>query len=514
MNLQNNSFWQHGFEKKNYPMLNNDIKTEALVIGGGLSGITAAYLLNERGVQTTLIEADKLMSGVSMYTTAKVTAQHGLRLDKIIKKSGRNIAKLYAEANSNAIDLIEKLIAENNGNCNFKRTYACVVTESKNYIDQLKKEAEAALTLGIKAEYISNPSFDALKNANVLGAVKFYNQAQFNPVLYMEMLANKFCEKGGEIYEYTRAVDIVKAKTNYVVTDKGHKIFANNIIIATHFPFYDKRGLYFTRLYPQRSYLYTFTAQDDFKEGMFITAEQGYSLRSHPYNGENLLFIGGCNHDTGSGYFLESCFKKLENYANRLFKVKEFLWKWSAQDYSTPDNLPYAGLLCKTLPGVYVMTGYDKWGMTNATAAAVTITGLITENESPYKAAYSPRRFPDSFNTVFNFLGKNVKTGYKLISGKLKFLPSKCIVKNNEGRLIKINGKKAGVYRDNDGNIHIVEAVCRHMGCTLSFNDAEKTWDCPCHGSRYDIDGNIIEAPTVKPLEYLNDGNIEKNIAD
>jgi glycine/D-amino acid oxidase-like deaminating enzyme/nitrite reductase/ring-hydroxylating ferredoxin subunit len=501
--VQNKSFWWQSCDKKNYPPLEGDLKTDSLVVGGGLSGITVAYLLNAQQVPCALIEANEIMSGVSGNTTAKITAQHGLIYNRILKRQGRDCAKLYAEANSNAIDLIERLSAESGGKCGFKRTYACIVTESKDYVKQLEAEAETALTLGIRAEFIRNPEFDALKKANVLAAVKFYNQAQFNPAIYMNSLAENFVNKGGKIYEQTRATDIIKGKTNCVVTDKGYKIYAKHIIVATHFPFYDKRGLYFTRLYPQRAYICSFTANNSFNEGMFITAEEGFSLRSHPYGEGNIILLAGCRHDTGKGYFLEKNYKTLENYAKRLFDVKEFLWKWSAQDYSTPSGLPYGGFLCNTLPGVYVMTGYDKWGMTNATAAAVTITNIILNKQSPYKKVYSPQKFPDSFYTVFNYLGKNLRTVYRLVRGRLKTLPHRGIVKKGEGRLLKINGKRVGVYRDNSGNLHIVKAICKHLGCQLCFNDAEKTWDCPCHGSRYDIDGNVIESPATEPLCLL-----------
>lgn len=505
---QNISFWSDNLTKKVYPTLNQDIKTEVLVIGGGISGITVATMLKEKGLKTVLIEANQIISGASANTTAKITAQHRIKLNELIKKCGKELAKQYLSANINAIDIIQKNIKEHNINCDFKRTYSCVITEKKDKIQDLEKEAEATNLLGINATYIDNPQFDATKNANILAALKYYNQAQFNPAKYLNKLAEDFNDNENYfIYENTRAIDITKGKPNIVFTDKKFKILADYVVLATHFPFYDRPGLYFTRLYPQRSYIYSFTAENTFSEGMFITAENGYSLRSVPYNNENLILIGGGNHDCGKGYFLEKNYKDLQETAKKLFTVKKFLWKWSSQDYSTPDNLPYAGLLTSSFKGIYTMTGYDKWGMTNATAAADIICSLILQKDNPYKDAYSPHRMAKSFYTIGKYLGKNSKTIYRLFKGRIKKLKSNITIKKGEGRLVKLNKNRAGIYKDDKNNNHIIKSVCSHMGCGLTFNDAEKTWDCPCHGSRFDIDGNIIEGPATKPLKKLKKSN-------
>lgn len=502
-NKINVPFWTESCEKDNYPTLDNDLNTDVLIIGGGISGLTCAYLLKKQGFKVALIEANEIISGTSSHTTAKITAQHGLRLNNLIKRSGRILTKAYAEANTDAIDLIEKLAKEINTECDFKRTFACVITEQDKYIKAIEKEAESAIELGIKAEFIFKPQFEATKNANIKAAVKFYNQAQFNPVKYLRKLAQVTNGEDCKIFEQTRAVNIIKGKPNTVITDKNHKITAKKIVIATHFPFYDKKGLYFTRLYTQRSYICSFTAHQSFNEGMFITAENGYSLKSQIFNNENLILIAGGSHDTGCGGYHEINYFDLQKKAERLFKVKEFLWQWSAQDYATPDEMPYAGLLSPLMPDVYVMTGYDKWGMTNGTAAAVTVSGLIAKGESCYADVFNPRRFVNAPHTVVNYLKNNIKTVYRLISGRLQKLTKKADIKKGESRLININGIRAGVYRDNEGIMHVIKSTCRHMGCQLKFNDAEKTWDCPCHGSRYDVDGKIIEAPTNKPLESL-----------
>jgi glycine/D-amino acid oxidase-like deaminating enzyme/nitrite reductase/ring-hydroxylating ferredoxin subunit len=503
----NTSLWEEYKSNNSYPRLESDISADVLVIGGGMSGITCAAMLKSRNISTTLIEAKRIINGVSSNTTAKITSQHDIRLNEILNKSGFNKAKMYAQANENAIEYIENTVTRNNIECGFKKTYACVITEREDKIKSLESEYEAAVRLGINAEMMLNPEFNATKNAEIEAALKFFNQAHFNPVPYLDYLAQNFCDNDKyRIYENTRAVDIIKDnhKPYKVITDNGVKISAHTIVIATHFPFFDKRGLYFTKLYPSSSYIYSFTAEDGFNEGMFITAEEGYSLRSYIHNGENVILIAGENHDTAKGGYFEKHYQDLKKKAEQLFKVNKFMWKWFAQDYATPDKLPYAGILCKSMPNVYVMTGYDKWGMTNSTAAAKIVSDKIAEGRSPCEEAFSPQRIFRSFYYLGNYFYKNFKTVFTLIGGRLKRLPHRSNIKKDESRLMKINGIRVGIYRDNDGVIHTVKSTCRHMGCQLYFNDAEKTWDCPCHGSRYDIDGNIIEGPATKPLHKFS----------
>lgn len=509
---QNIPLWAATSSKKSYPALGRHICVDAVVIGGGISGITAAYLLKKQGLSTCLLEAKEIGSGVTGHTTAKITGQHGLRLDTIIRRNGLKAAKQYAEINSQAIGFIEKLASSLEIDCDFERTFSCIITEDSAYTQDILKETEAAHRLGIEAEYYHHPDFDATKNADVKAAVKFFNQAQFHPLKFLYGVAEAFHDGSGcHIYEGTRAVEIEKGKVNKVVTDSGLAISAKYVVVATHFPFFDKRNLYFTKLFHERSYIVSFTAEDGFTQGMYKTAEDGFSLRRYMMeDGTNLILLAGGYHKTGSEEYMAKNYLDLENTARRLFNVKEFKWKWSAQDYSTPDMLPYGGQISCTMPNVFVMTGYDKWGMTNSAAAAIIISDLISSGDSPYLAAYNPLRPFKSFATLFNYLGQNVATMYKLVSGRLSRLPRKAIIKKGEARLLNMKGTRTGVYRDESGKVHAVEAVCTHMGCQLKFNDAEKTWDCPCHGSRYDIHGKVIEAPTKKNLIRIEKGNLEE----
>ena len=491
------SYWIKSTKKTDYPTLENDIKADAAVIGGGIAGLTCAYLLKKQGLNVVLIESNSIINGTSGHTTAKITSQHSLIYDRLLKKTGRDNTVLYAKANEEAIDFIEQTVKEKNIECNFKRTPSYVITQQDKYINKIKKETVAALLAGLNAEYLTKIPLPI----NIKAAVKFNNQAQFHPKRYLLALAKEIEGDDSFIFEHTKAVNIVRGNVNRIITDKEHCIYAKHIIVATHFPFYDKPGLYFTRLYPERSYIVAFKINSTFGEGMYITAEDnGFSLRSQNFGKDEIVLLAGESHRAGCGTNFNSHYTALINKAEKLFEVKEILYRWSAQDYATPDGVPYAGRLSPIMPDVYVATGFDKWGMSNGTAAAMIISDIIIKGGSVYEDVYNPCRMVNSFSTVFKFIIKNAITFFELIFKRFRFLSKTENIKNGEAKIIKYKNNKVGAYRDGEGNLHMVKTVCTHLKCRLNFNDAEKTWDCPCHGSRFDIDGNIIECPATLPL--------------
>lgn len=496
-NLKHESYWIESTEKTNYQTLDKDIEADAAVIGGGIAGITCAYLLKKQGLKVVLIESNTIIKGTSAHTTAKLTCQHNLIYDSLIKKTGKDNARLYAEANENAIDFIEQIVNEKNIDCNFKRMPAYVITQQDKYVKKIKNETVAALSIGLDAEYITKIPLPI----DIKAAVKFNNQAQFHPRRYLLSLAGELDGGGSFIFEHTKAIDIVKGKINKIITDKNKSITARHIIVATHFPFYDKPGLYFTRLYPERSYILAFKINGRFGEGMFITAEKnGFSLRSQPYGEDEIILLAGETHRAGCGNNFNKHYIDLKDTAKKIFDVKEILYRWSAQDYSTPDGIPYAGRLSPLMPDVYVATGFDKWGMANGTAAAMIISDIIIKGSSVYEEVYNPCRMVNSFSTIIKFLLKNAETVYHFIFNRFKCFSKNYNIKNGEAKLIKYKNKRVGAYKDDEGELHIAKTVCTHLKCRLTFNDAEKTWDCPCHGSRFDIDGNVIECPAILPL--------------
>lgn len=490
------SFWISSTEQTNYPSLNEDIDVDVAIVGGGMVGITTAFLLKEEGLTVAVIEADKIIQGTTGYTTAKVTSQHDLIYDKIKTKMGEEKARQYAEANETAVRFIAQLIEEKNIDCDFSWQPAYVYTSSGKYVQKIENEVKAASSLGIKASFVKEIPLPI----SIKAAVRFDNQAQFHPRKYLLALAKEIPQSGSFIFENTKAVDIKRGNPFEVITDNGKKVTAKNVVVASHYPFYDVRGLYFARIYTERAYVLATQIKEKFPEGMYISAESPTrSLRSVPYEDKELVLVIGDSHKTGQGENMNSHYEALFNFANQVFTVEDVPYRWSTQDCMPLDDIPYVGQYIFYTPGLYVATGFRKWGMTNSTVSAMVLRDLITEGRSPWEDVYNPSRFTPVASAK-NFIMANADVAEKFILGKISPVPENVKINPGEGKVIEIEGRKVGAYRDEEGNLHLVDITCTHMGCELRWNAAEKSWDCPCHGSRFTYDGNIVEGPTTKPL--------------
>lgn len=495
------SYWLASTEKTNYPTLEEDIKVDVAIVGGGMAGITTAFLLKKEGLKVAVLEADGILQGTTGHTTAKITSQHGLIYNKIKTQMGEEKARLYADANESAIKMIGNLIEDNNIDCDFSWQPAYIYTQSEDYIQKIMDETKTASSLGIMASYLEEIPLPF----PVKAAMRFDGQAQFHPRKYLLALAEKIPGDGCAIFENTKAVDIKEGDPATVITNSGNKVTASNIVIASHYPFYDKPGLYFTRIYPERSYALGITIKDQFPLGMYISAEEPTrSLRSQKYKDKDLIIVGGEHHKTGHGQSTTTHYENLANFAKDVFDVEEILYRWSTQDGHTPDGLPYIGHLTATTPNIYVATAFHKWGMTNSTVSAILLKDLIVKGENPWAQVYDPSRITPSATVAAKFLKENADVAVNLVSGKLLPPEIDYDIEANEGKVIEIEGKRVGAYRDGKGELHIVDTTCTHLGCEVQWNDAETTWDCPCHGSRYSIDGDIIEGPALKPLKKLH----------
>jgi len=490
-------YWMASVSKTHYPSLDKDIKVDAAIVGGGMAGITTALLLKNEGLKVAVIEADRILEGTTAHTTAKVTSQHGLIYYKIKSQMGEEKAKQYAEANEWAIGFIESMAAERKIDCDFHRCSAYVYTMDDKYIKNIADESETAQSLGIKASYLDTVPFPSTAKA----VVCFDNQARFHPLKYLIPLAGEIPGNGSHIFEQTRAIDIEKGDSLTVVAYNGKKATASYVVIASHFPFYDGFGLYFTRLYPEKSYVLAVNIKEQFPGGMYITAEDpGRSLRSQPSEGGELVLVAGEHHKTGQGIDTVEHYKNLKSFAQQTFEVQDIPYRWSTQDYSTPDGIPYAGHLTSSTPNIYVATGFGKWGMTNSTVSAMIIKDMIIKGESPWEAVYSPSRFTPAASAK-NFIIENANVAKELITGKLAPVPEDIDIQKGEGKVVEIDGQKVGAYKDEKGKLHLVDSTCTHMGCELQWNSAEKSWDCPCHGSRFTYEGEIIESPALKSVK-------------
>lgn len=491
------SYWMATTPATDYPELEADMEIEIAIVGGGLVGITVAWLLKKEGIKVAVIDADRIGQGTTGHTTAKITSQHSLIYDRIITKFSREKAMQYASANEAAIRTIAGIIKENHIQCDFQNQPAYVYTHMDEYAKKIEDEVKAANTTGIKAAYLDSIPLPF----KVKAAMRFDNQAQFHPRKYLLALAKKIPGDGSHIFENTKAVDLHEGSTCSVITAKGRKISAPHVVLASHYPFYDRHGLYFSRLYPERSYALGVRISDAFPEGMFITAEDpARSFRSQPDEDGEIVIIGGEHHKTGHGENTFNHYEKLRDYSYSIYDVKQITNRWSTQDYNTMDGLPYAGFITSDRHNIFVATGFGKWGMTNSTASAMIIRDLILTGNSPWAPVYDPSRFTPGASAG-NFVVENADVAKSLVSGILNTNPPEVDLQPGEGKITEIGGKKVGAYRDEKGKLHLVNTACTHMGCELKWNSAELSWDCPCHGSRFTYEGDIIEGPALKSIK-------------
>ena len=437
-------------------------------------------MLKQKGRDVVLIDAAEIASGNTKNTTAKITSQHDLIYSKLIAEFGEEKARQYAKANELAIKKYKEIIEDKRIECDFEEKPAYVY--SLNEVDVLKEEVEAAKNLGIDAEFVQEANLPFKIN----GAVKFNNQAQFNPLKFLKGISNELV-----IYENTRALEI---KENLVVTSRGN-ITANNIVVATHYPIMNAPGYYFMKMHQERSYVLALENTSEI-DGMYIDLnKEGYSFRT--YN--NLLLLGGISHRTGENEEGGS-YDELRKVAKRLYPKAKEKYYWSAQDCMTIDGIPYIGRYSSETPNIYVATGFNKWGMTSSMVSAMIISDMILEKENDFSEIFSPRRFDLSLS-INNIANDLIETAKNFIAQKV-YIPSSEIehIKNGHGGIIEYNGEKVGVYKNKEGKEFFVSTKCTHLGCQLSWNSDELTWDCPCHGSRFDYKGRLIGSPATKDL--------------
>ncbi|MFZ7121058.1 MAG: FAD-dependent oxidoreductase [Eubacteriaceae bacterium] len=489
------SYWIASTDSTDYPCLEEDLNIDVAIIGGGIVGITSAYLLKKSGLKVAVIEANKIVQGTSGHTTAKITSQHGLIYNNLVNMYGTEKAKQYAQANQWSINFIENTVNELNINCDFTKQSAYVFTNDSNYIRAIKDEFSTACNLEIDARFVENIPIPI----PIKGAVEFQNQAQFHPRKYLMHLAKLINGDGSFIFENSEAVHINRSNPCKVKLINQQTISAKYVIVASHFPFCDSIGLYFAKMYTERSYIIGLKIKEALPQGMYISAESPIrSIRSQNDNG-GLLLVGGDNHKTGYGDNTITHYQNLLDYASEHFNIEDTVYAWSAQDCMSNDNIPYIGHITKHSSNVLVATGFNKWGMSNGTAAAKILSDLIVKQDNPWIEVYDPSRIVNT-STIGKIINQNIHVGTEFVSGKLKHADTDLNLNPGEGKIVKIAGKKTGAYMDDKKVIYLVDITCTHLGCNLKWNSAEKTWDCPCHGSRFDYKGNVIEGPALKPL--------------
>ncbi len=429
------SVWTANSKFETFSELQEDIKTQVAIIGGGITGVLCGYMLKQKGVDCVILEADRICKGVTQNTTAKITSQHGLVYDKLIKGFGIEKAQMYLQANENAVKRyreMSKVI-----DCDFENKDNYVY--SVNNLRKVEDEIHALVRLGF------NPDFagEIPVPVSIAGAVKFDNQAQFNPLKFLSHIS-----KNLRIYEKTKVVEI---RGKHAFTQKN-KITADYFIVATHFPFINKYGGYFIKLYQERSYLIALERGPQI-DGMYVDeATKGMSFRNY----KNYLLVGGGDHRTGKdgGNYTE-----LRTFAKIHYPSCPEKYAWATQDCVPLDNVPYIGRYSPRIPNVLVATGFNKWGMTSSMVSAEILSDIVAGKKNEYEELFSPSR--------------------SVITPQLA----------------------VNLFETTVGLLTPTTKRCPHLGCALKWNSAEHTWDCPCHGSRFTKDGELIENPATDDLK-------------
>lgn len=557
-----NSFWLDSIENKNkFNKLEKDISTDVCIVGAGIFGLTCGYYLTKQGYNVVLLEKEKdIASKTTGHTTAKITSQHNLIYKYLIDSLGESMAKKYLYANQDAIENIYQIINDENIDCDFVRQDSYVYTNNLDELEKIKLENKAVNSLGFKSEFVTSTPLPF----NVLGALRFPNQAEFNPIKYAYGLAKCITSNGssaidglvnagsvgsvsvgdgivenspggaslnlakgtGEIYTDTLVQNIKKENDEFITSCKDYVVRSKYVILASHYPFIDRLGYYFLKMYQSTSYVIAVDIGDKVFDGMYINSEQPtFSYRFANFSGscgKRLLLVGGADHKTGSKIDLSNAYSILEYEVRKYYPDCKVLYKWNTEDCITLDKIPYIGEFSHFMPNMYIGTGFNKWGMTSSNVAGNIIVDKILGRENEYENVFKATRLHPIKNNVE--LGNMIKettnsfviNKFKVPDADLDVIEDNSVmsgskkagnfeeIKNDSGHVLKYNGQTIGIYKDNDGKIFAVNPICTHLGCLLSWNNLDKTWDCPCHGSRFDYKGHQLYNPAIRDLDVID----------
>lgn len=498
------SFWIDSTPEPAYPALEGDEEARVAVVGGGITGLTTALLLQREGVSVALLEADTIGEGATGRTTGKVTAKQGLAYSKIESEHGEKTAGLYAASQAAAVELVFRLAEELGIECDLERIDDYVFAEREDELEQLEKEERASRNAGLAVELVRDPDtpFPAL------AALRLGGQAQLHARKYVLGLARALEEAGGRIFQGTRVQDFESSRNGTRCVRAGDgSVAAEHVVLATHAPI-TFQGLFFARTTPHAAYAVAAPVDASPFEGSWINVgSPTRSLRTNALDdGRRLLVVVGEGHKVGQEDDTPARYDALREYARRHFPAVEIGYRWSTQDHYPVDVLPFIGRVGGE-DGVYVATGFSGWGLSNGTLAGMLIRDAIAGRANEWAQVYDPER-SSLASAPIGFVRENANVAKALIGGKLRRRPDSLdAVEPGSGAVVRVEGGKAAVYRDAEGRVTAVSARCTHMGCDVGWNAAETTWDCPCHGSRFAVTGEVLEGPATRPLEPVDVGS-------
>ncbi len=490
---RNHSYWNATAPSGTFPALEQDLEVDVAIVGGGIVGITAARLLKDRGLKVAVLEALRVGEGVTGMSTAKITSQHNIQYTTIERKFGEHCAWLYADANEAGLARIVELTTRHQIDCALERKSAFTYTIEEKHAAEIESEAELARTLGLPASLTRDTGLPF----PVMAAMRWDDQAQFHPVRYVKGLARTIAGDGSHVFENSRVMDW---SATHVATDR-HRVAAAHVIMATHLPL-GQIGLFYAENHAHmHPVIMGRVERARAPAAMYINVENPrHSMRSHTDEaGDVWAIFAGTQFKHGHVEEERKNFAEIERFAELRFGMQAE-YRWTNEDYRPIDQVPFVGWSSSGSGACLVATGFNAWGISNGTAAAILLTDLITERENKWEELYDARRI----NPVAGggeFLKTNVEVAADLIGGWLSPKPKSFdSLKPGDAAILKVDGHNVAAWRDPEGQVHAVSAVCTHMGCLVGWNETDRSWDCPCHGSRFGHDGKVLHGPAVKPL--------------
>ena len=492
------SLWLADAEEESaFPRLDRPLSVDVAVLGGGIVGLSTALLLKRAGMTVAVIEASRVGTGVTGHTTAQLSSLHGLSDTRRASSFGDEGARAYGEANQAGIEQVAQWVEEERIDCDFRRKPNYTYASSRDSLDDIEREVEVAQRVGLPASYTEETDLPY----PIAGAIRFEAQAEFHPRRFVLALAELIAGDGSFVFEGTRARGVSEGRPCRVETT-GPSLTAGRVVVATHFPFLD-RGLYFARIHPERSYALGVRVRGPAPQGMYISADQPTrSIRSHPVPDGEILIVGGEGHKTGQGGDTLERYRALERFAREHWDVESVEYQWSSQDNEAVDHVPYIGRLAPHSRRLYTATGFMKWGLAQGVAAAMILEDLILDRKNPWARLYDPSRMRP-LASAKDLVKENANVAGRFVGDRLTKRGGRDAAElaPGEADIVHHDGEKVAAFRDEDGRLHAVSPVCTHLGCQLNWNSGDRSWDCPCHGSRFSPKGEILHGPAVSPLE-------------
>lgn len=482
--------------------LDGDASVDVVVVGAGIAGLMIAAALRDDHRSIAVVEARQVARGVSGSSTAKVTALHGRTYADLAARRGQECARQYAVANQLGVEDFERLIERYDIDCSWARMPSFTYTLDAAMVDEIEHEGLAAATAGLPVT--TGTSVDL--PYEVAAAVRCEHQGMVDPIRFCTGLASVLERSGARICEHSRvrAIEPDPAGGGFTVHADGGRIRADAVVLATQLPIVDP-GLFFARTTPVRSYAMTATLRHPVPQGLYLSIDSPSRSVRPVAAGSSTGVFGGESHRVGEGGDTRRFLRSLEEWVRAEFDVVSVGNRWSAQDYTTPDDVPFIGRMPAAPAGMYVASGFKKWGFSTAAVAGRIIADLIGGRDNPWSTTFDSLRVPHDLRSIGETAQGNAKVAYHFIGDRIRTAHADPIsaLAPGEGAIVSQHGVKVAAYRDDGGEVHVRSARCTHLGCLVAWNTAERSWDCPCHGSRFDPDGTVVNGPAVRRLDAI-----------